>query len=263
MKTPEISTLGMIYAFASLGVSLLILTYFKINLRKDVIITFLRMTVQLLLVGFYLEALFSYNNPLLNIGYIVVMITAADYTILRNSGFTMKLFASTFPAYLISIGAVLIYYIVVVFSPPDVFDARFIIPISGMLLGNSMTRTVVTLDRFYDSIRKDSETYLSYLSMGATQREAMKPFFRQAYRAGMAPALATYSAIGLVSLPGMMTGQILGGSDPMTAVKYQIVIIMAIFAATEISTLLALFLSLRKGFDKNGFLNRGIFRRRG
>jgi len=262
MKAPEISTLGIIYAFASLGVSLLILTYFKINLRKDAIITFLRMTVQLLLVGFYLEALFTFNNPILNIGYIVVMITAADYTILRNSGFTMALFFYTFPAYLISIAAVLSYYIVVVFSPPDIFDARFIIPISGMLLGNSMTRTVVTLDRFYDSIRKDSETYLSYLSMGATQREAMRPFFRQAYKAGMAPALATYSAIGLVSLPGMMTGQILGGSDPMTAVKYQIVIIMAIFAATEISTLLALFLSLRKGFDKNGFLNRGIFRRR-
>lgn len=260
---PEISTMGMIYAFASLGVSLLILSYLKIGLRKDVAIVFLRMTVQLLLVGFYLEALFSFNSPLLNIGYIIIMITAADYTILRNSGFTMKLFASTFPAYLISISAVLIYYIIVVFSPPDIFDARFIIPISGMLLGNSMTRTVVTLDRFYDSIRSNNETYLSYLTMGATQKEAMMPFFRQAYRAGMAPALANYASIGLVSLPGMMTGQILGGSDPMTAVKYQIVIIMAIFAATEISTLLALYFSLGKGFDKNGFLNMEIFRRRG
>ena len=261
MNTADISVSGMIFAFAAVAVSLIILTNLKIKLRKEVILTFVRMTVQLLLVGLYLQVLFDINNPFLNAAYVFVMMIAADYTVLRSSGFTMKLFIYTLPAYMISITAVLVYYMIAVFSPDNVLDARYIIPIAGMLLGNSMTRTVVTLERFYTSIQREYDTYLSYLFMGATYKEAVIPFFRNAYKAGLAPSLANYAAIGLVSLPGMMTGQILGGSNPMVAVKYQIAIILAIFAATEISTMLALIFSLKKGILPTGFLNRSIFRK--
>ncbi len=260
MGAPDITTTGMLFSSAAAIISLIILTLFKVNLKKEVLVTFIRMTVQLLLVGLYLEVMFNLNSPVINSLYIIVMIVAADYTILRSSGFNSSLFFYTLPAYLISIVSVLLFYTVFVFRPENFFDARYIIPVAGMLLGNSMTRTVVTLERFYSSIKRENDTYLSYLSMGATTKEAAIPFFKRAYKAGMAPSLANYAAIGLISLPGMMTGQILGGSDPMIAVKYQLAIIFAIFAATEISTVLALIFSMKKGLKSNGMLNNGIFK---
>lgn len=260
MSASDISTAGMLFSSFAVIISLIILSFFKINLKKEVIVTFIKMTVQLLLVGLYLEVMFNLNNPLINSLYIVIMIIVADFIILKSSGFNSSLFFYTLPAYMISIVFVLLFYTIFVFRPANFFDARYIIPVAGMLLGNSMTRTVVTLERFYSSIKQENDTYLSYLSMGATIKEAAIPFFKKAYKAGIAPSLASYAAIGLISLPGMMTGQILGGSKPMTAVKYQIAIIFAIFAATEISTVFALVFSIKKGFNKNGMLNKGIFK---
>ena len=129
-----------------------------------------------------------------------------------------------------------------------------------MLLGNSMRRTIITLERFYGSIRRDWEGYLSLVMMGATVSEASKPYLRTAYKAGLEPMLANTATMGLVFLPGMMTGQILGGSSPAMAIKYQIVIMLAITAAAELSTLLSVRLSLRRAFDAWGYLRQELFR---
>ncbi|MBW2278381.1 MAG: ABC transporter permease, partial [Deltaproteobacteria bacterium] len=96
--------------------------------------------------------------------------------------------------------------------------------------------------------------------MGASVREAAAPYISTAYRVGLAPWLASMATIGLVFLPGMMTGQILGGSPPLTAISYQIAIIIAIHVATELASMLAIRFSMRKGFDELGFLRLEIFK---
>jgi putative ABC transport system permease protein len=160
----------------------------------------------------------------------------------------------------LAVASVTVYYMVLVFRPTPLYDARHLIPITGMILGNSMNRVIVTLERFYSSVRQHSEGYAASIAMGATVREAAASHLRAAYRAGLSPALANMATIGLASLPGMMTGQILGGSEPMTAVQYQIAIVLAIYLATDLAGLLCVTFSMRRGFDEYGFLRLDIFK---
>ncbi len=180
--------------------------------------------------------------------------------LLRGSGLSLRLFFVTYPALLLAVGLVLAYFMLLVFAPDPVLDARYVIPVAGMLLGNSMNRAIITLERFYSDIRADQAGYVSLVAMGATLREATAPYLATAYRAGLAPSLANTANIGLVFLPGMMTGQILGGSEPMTAIEYQIAIILAIFVTTELASLLAIRFSMIRGFDDLGFLDPSVFR---
>jgi putative ABC transport system permease protein len=101
---------------------------------------------------------------------------------------------------------------------------------------------------------------VQYLSLGATRTEAVMPFLRQAYKASIAPQIGGLATIGLVSLPGMMTGQILGGSSPAVAIKYQIMIMIAIFLTVNLSVLLSLLLSSAHAFDNFDRLKEDIYK---
>jgi putative ABC transport system permease protein len=260
MGTKDISTIGLVIAFSSVAVSLVVYRVTRVGLYRELLVSMGRMSVQLALVGLYLTALFELNHPLLTIGYLLLMVAAANYSVLRNSGLRGRFFAYTFPALLISIGAVLAFFIALVYAPSPLYDARYLIPIAGMLLGNSMNRTIITTERFYSSVKQDPDGLAALLTCGATTREATAPYLRIAYRAGVSPALANLATMGIVSLPGMMTGQILGGSSPLVAIEYQITIILAIFVATDLAALLCIFLSMRRGFDDFGFLRTDIFK---
>jgi len=96
------------------------------------------------------------------------------------------------------------------------------------------------------------------LANGATKQEAARPFLKEAIRTAMAPNLATMATIGLVSLPGVMTGQILGGSDPILAVKYQIMVMVIIFFNSIFSNVLQLHFAVRQGFDENDQLDKSL-----
>ena len=260
MGAQDLSWLGIAIAFVPLLGSLVVFRLLRLRLAGRMVWTMGRMAAQLALVGVYLTYLFKYNHPVLNIAYILLMAAVANAAMLRNSGLTFKLYAATLPALLIALFSVLGFYTMLVFQPHPFYDARYLIPIAGMLLGNSMSRTIVTLERFYSSLRAHPDEYAAYLTMGATVREASMPFLRSAYMAGIAPNLASYATMGLVALPGMMTGQILGGSSPSVAIKYQIAIILAIFAATELATLLCVWLSQRRSFDDFGFLRQDVLK---
>ncbi len=261
METKDITLLGMGLAFATILISVVVLRLTRVRLIGALLLAVFRMTLQLGLVGLYLTFLFELNDPLINLGYVLLMIAVANYSVLRSTGLSLRMFAYTFPALLVAIGATLAYFIVLVYRPDPLLDARYVIPVAGMLLGHSMRRTIITLERFYTSVVQDQEGYASLLGLGATTREALLPYLGSAWRAGLSPALAAMATMGIVSLPGMMTGQILGGSGPIVAIKYQITIIVAIFVATELASLLAVLFSIRGGFDAFGFLRPSTFRR--
>jgi putative ABC transport system permease protein len=256
----DIAWHGMLAAYAVLIVSLLLLRITRVRLARELLVAVARMSLQLYLVGFYLSALFELNSPLVNVAWVLVMVAAANLSLLRGSGLSLRLFFVTYPALLLAVGLVLAYFMLLVFTPDPVLDARYVIPVAGMLLGNSMNRAIITLERFYSDIRADQAGYVSLVAMGATLREATAPYLATAYRAGLAPSLANTANIGLVFLPGMMTGQILGGSEPMTAIEYQIAIILAIFVTTELASLLAIRFSMIRGFGDLGFLDPSVFR---
>lgn len=221
-----------------------------LRLSRDVGISILRMSIQLGLVGIYLKTLFTLNNPWLNGLWILVMLIVADLSILKRAGLKARYFAlATFTAIASSILLSTAYLVILVIQPTHYYDARYIVPLAGMILGNCLQGNVIALERFYSSLRKNENEYTTFLMLGATRWEAVRPYFRDAVKAAINPTIASMATMGLVSLPGMMTGQILGGSEPWLAVKYQIAIMICIFTSTTIACIINLKLSLNIAFN--------------
>ena len=132
------------------------------------------------------------------------------------------------------------------------FDARYFVPISGMLLGNMLSTNVMALNSCYSGVEREKQLFQYLLGNGATLSEALAPFMREALIKSINPALASMAVMGLIALPGTMTGQILGGSSPNVAIKYQITIMVTTFASTLISVLLTLWISRKQSFDEFG-----------
>jgi len=263
MGAGDISYLGMGAALASVLLSLAVYRITRVGLERELLVSVFRMTAQLGLVGMYITFIFKLNHPAVTIAYLFLMVAVANYSVLRNAGLISALFAYTFPALLIAVVSVLGYFFVFVYRPKPLYDAVYLIPVAGMLLGNSMNRTIVTMERFYHAVQQGRDRYAALIAMGATVREAAAPFLKEAYRAGLAPALANMATMGIAFLPGMMTGQLLGGSAPLVAVKYQITIVLAIFVSTDLASLLCITFSMRRGFDPFGFLRADIFKQKG
>lgn len=221
------------------------------QLTRDIGISVLRMTIQLILVGIYLKTLFILNNPWLNGCWILIMLIVADFSILQRAGLKKRYFAlSSFTAIAFSILLSTAYLVLLVIQPTTFYDARYIVPLAGMILGNCMQGNVIALERFYSAVRNNQNEYTTFLMLGATRWEALRPYFRQAIKAAINPTIANMSTMGLVSLPGMMTGQILGGSEPLVAVKYQIAIMICIFTSTTIAIIINLKFSLKIAFNE-------------
>jgi ABC superfamily ATP binding cassette transporter permease (fragment) len=134
------------------------------------------------------------------------------------------------------------------------FDARYFIPIVGILLGNMLGVNVLSLSTYYQGLQRERQLYFYLLGNGATRLEALTPFIRQAIEKAFVPCIANMAVMGLVSFPGTMIGQILGGSTPDTAVRYQILISCITFCAPMLSLIVTLYLGHRYSFDKHGCL---------
>jgi putative ABC transport system permease protein len=130
-----------------------------------------------------------------------------------------------------------------------------------MLLGNSLRGDIIGIDNFYKAIERNKQRRLYALACGATFFESLTPYFKESLTAALQPTIATMATMGIVFLPGMMTGQILGGVSPVLAIKYQIAIMIAIFTATTITVNLTILLTVRTCFDGYGMVRKRIFQR--
>ncbi|MCF6366714.1 MAG: ABC transporter permease [Bacteroidales bacterium] len=261
-KVIDINYFELFTGYALMLIPVLALWYYKTGLVKDTIIATARMTVQLLLVGLYLEYIFELNNALINVSWVIVMSIIATYTIIQRSGLKFRLFfIPVLLSGIISIAVTDTYFLGFVVKIDNVFDARYFIPVTGMLLGNTIRNVIIALDAYYKRIDEEENLYRWYLANGATKKEALLPFMRNALKTAFNPIIATTAIMGLISLPGMMTGQILGGSNPNVAVKYQIMLLITIFSSAVLNVVLTIVFSNRFAFDGFGNLKKGIFRR--
>ncbi len=218
---------------------------------KDSAIAIVRMTMQLFLVGLYLEFMFDYNNQLLNIAWVIIMIFIASTTVIRRSGLHYKQFL--LPVLISGVTSIIItdaFFLGLVIQLDNFFDARYFIPITGMLIGNTLRTIIIALSSYYSNLREKIVFYRWHLANGASREEALHPFRRFALRNAFSPLIATTAIVGLISLPGMMTGQILGGSSPSVAIKYQVMLMITIFSSAVMSVFFTMILSDRFAFDK-------------
>jgi putative ABC transport system permease protein len=253
---------GMGAAYALLSIPLAVILWRGVPIVGQFGVSVFRMTVQLLLVGAYLRLIFDLNNPWLNAGWVLVMIGVADATVLRTLKLRLVRFAlPLLAALLVGTAIPLTVFLVGILHLPDPTEAQYVIPVGGMILGNCLRADIVGLRTFYQSVRSNERVYLHALAQGATRGEALDGYVRGAIEAALSPTLATMATIGLVALPGMMTGVILGGGDPFAAILYQIAIMIAIFTGTALTVLLAIRLTVPAAFDEFGLLDETIWTR--
>lgn len=259
--TVELGWLELGAVYALLLVPLLLLRAVGVALLRDVLVAVVRMTLQLALVGLYLRYIFALDDPRLSGAWIALMVAVAAWDVLGRARLSRR---RLWGCSLLGVGgsavAVTAFLVFAVIRPTPVYDARYLVPVAGMILGNILNSNVIALERFYAAVSQREREYLTLLLLGASRHEARQPYLREALRAALTPTVAGMATMGIVSLPGMMTGQILGGSPPWVAIEYQLAIMVAIFTAVTLSAAGSILLSARAAFDDYGLLRPGVLR---
>jgi putative ABC transport system permease protein len=259
MGAVDINNWTMLWALALIIPVLLMGMYFRIGFTKDLLISTARMVIQLGLVALYLEYLFVLNNTALNIAYSIIMATVAGFSIIKSSKVNLKIFwKSVLISILVPYILVLVYFNAVIIQLDNIFDAQYVIVVGGMILGNILGVNIFILSNFTQQAQLQNNTYLSMKGMGASKFEALRPIIVESIKTSYMPTIAKMATIGIVSLPGMMTGQILGGSSPTVAIKYQIAIMLAILCSGFLSICLQIILGMRVAYNEYDILKLNI-----
>ena len=244
----------------ALGLLLLLIPLFflwqlRTGLVRATLVAAARMIVQLFLISIYLRYLFEWDNPWLNTLWVVIMAVIATHTVGQRTHLRWRVVAvPAFVSFVVSAMLVGAFFLCVVLQLDQPFTARYFIPVMGILMGNMLGVNVLTLSTFYSGVQRERATYYYLLGNGASRFEAWLPFMREAVIKSFTPCIANMAVMGIVALPGTMIGQILGGSAPDVAVKYQMMIVVITMSASMLSLILALWLSTREAFDGYGRL---------
>ncbi len=224
----------------------------RLGISRSLLIAGTRMVIQLLLVGLVLKTVFD-RAELAWIALIAgVMLMVAGYEVTARQKRPMAGLWSMgigVGAMFISAFTVTVLSLTVILGPSPWYTPQYAIPLLGMLLGNTMTGVALSLDRLTQTLWERRGIVEARLMLGHPWSEAIIDIRRDCMRAGMIPTLNAMAAAGIVSLPGMMTGQILAGTPPVEAVKYQILIMCLIMGATTAGTALAVQLACRRLVD--------------
>ena len=223
----------------------------KLGMERLLMIAAARTVVQLLLIGLVLEWVFSRSHWYVVVSLILLMTVVAGVAAVRRtdrrySGIYFNSIVSVWASSWL-IAAVALLGIMHEVEPW--FHPQYAIPLTGMILGNTLNGISLGLNRLGEELSSHRAEVEALLAMGATRSEAARPSIRQAVRTGMIPIVNSMMIVGIVSLPGMMTGQLLAGVEPIQAVKYQIVIMFLIASATALGTVSVVLLSYRRLFN--------------
>lgn len=240
---------------ASLLVLLLALVahWHRLSVSRPLLIAAARTAIQLALIGLVLEALFAVGSLFWVALMATVMLLVAGREVMARQKHrltggwafgigTLSMFISAF--------SVTILTLAVIIGPEPWYTPQYAIPLLGMLLGNTMTGVALSLDRLTESVWRQRAVIENRLMLGQRWQEAISDLRREAMRAGMMPMINAMAAAGIVSLPGMMTGQILAGTAPGLAVKYQVLVMFTITVGSGFGTLAAVMLGSRRLFDQ-------------
>jgi len=227
-----------VLVFINAGLSVI----FRLRVHRSLLIAAIRMVVQLSLVGVVLTTLFSVVSPLwTGLAALVMVLFAGNEAAQRQerglSGWWS--YGLGTGCMMVSSVVVTVFALLTALRPNPWYDPRYAIPLLGMILGNCMTGIALGLDTLTTSLVSRRAGVEARLMLGATRQEAVAPVTRQALRSALMPTINSMSATGVVSLPGMMTGQILGGVPPAEAVKYQILVMFMIAGGTGLGAVTA------------------------
>ncbi|RLQ97085.1 ABC transporter permease [Falsibacillus albus] len=242
----------LLAAYVFVIILIIIVKIRKISRERQIVIATLRMTLQLVMAGYILIFIFDHPHPLLTLLIIAIMETFAIYNVYKQmNGHIPSIFKKTIAVSMAGGTLISLFYfnIIVVHFVPW-YSPRYFIPIAGMIVGNSMTGITLGAKNLLQSIRDQKEKIEGALMLGATPKTAIKPFVDNAFDSAILPTINNMVGMGIVFLPGMMTGQILSGVSPLVAIEYQIAILLGILGSVSLTVIIFIWLITRFLFNK-------------
>ncbi|MDU4598630.1 ABC transporter permease [Clostridium sporogenes] len=233
---------------------LIIMKKSKINETKLLLVASLRMSIQLIIVGYILQYMFSNPNPIFTVSFLILMIMFSIERVIKSRKDLNYNFKIAIGVSLTCSGLFVLFFFVTVVVKKSIFNPQYTIPLAGMIIGNAMTGINIGIKSFMDSIGKEKNRINALINLGIEPKDILRPFINNSLETALIPTLNSMLGMGIIFLPGMMTGQILSGTLPITAIMYQIAIMIAICT----SVCATVFLSLNLGY-KSLYNNRKQF----
>lgn len=248
----ELSFWQILAAYVFIIFLLAIVRWRKIPREKEILISSLRMTFQLLLMGYVLMFLFENPSPWLTSLIVLFMLGFAIWNIFQRVQGPLNWEMKRAIAVSMSIGTILslLYFNFVVIQFAPWFNPRYFIPIAGMIIGNSMTGITLGVQTLTEHLHSQRPRVEAALMLGATPNQAVRKLVNQSFDAAILPTINNMVGAGIVFLPGMMTGQIISGVNPVTAIGYQIAILLGITGAVALSVILFTQLGYKTYFNE-------------
>jgi putative ABC transport system permease protein len=217
----------------------------RADLEEDVGVAVVRSMVQLIAIGYVINAIFDADSLLLVVALIAVMVVFGAFTARRRA----KRVPNALGPLLLALGLAAVTTLGLVVAL-GVFEAepRFLVPVGGMVVGNAMTAAAVALNRLGDEIAADSRRIEATLALGATSTQAAAPIMRRSLRSGLIPLVDSTKTTGLIFFPGTMVGMLLAGADPTDAVRLQLILLYTLLGSVAIAALIATTLAYRNFF---------------
>jgi len=253
----HISLPRLLLSAGLIGVAIILSRRSRLGLERDLVWGAVRGAAQLIAIGYVLLLLFNHERPEWVLLLLAVMLLAAAATAARRveHGPPQRVL---FPRAMAAIGAGAVVAVVPVFAGVvplhPWYEARYLVPISGMMLSNAMNTVALAFERIFASARTEADQVEALLALGATPRQALERQVRATLRAALLPTINGLLTVGLVALPGMMTGQIVSGIEPEQAVRYQIVILYQLVAVAAVAGFVALAFARRLLFTSRSQL---------
>ncbi len=246
----ELNIMQFALIYVLLIIVLAVMKKCQINQTRLLIVASMRMTVQLVLAGLVLTYIFKNPHPVFVVVYLSLMTGFAVYTALsRNKGINKK-FKMIVGISLGVTGLSVVVFFITVIVGVNIFNPQYTIPISGMIMGNAMNGVSLGLKTFNENIKTGRIKIETLINIGVTPQKILTPFVNNALETALLPTLNSMLGMGIISLPGMMTGQILSGTLPNTAILYQIAIIVAISAVTCLAVFCSLYFGCKTLYNK-------------
>jgi putative ABC transport system permease protein len=252
----NLSVFQLSIAYIFVFIMLFIFKSRGIKREKEILIASTRMTIQLTIMGYILMIVFNNPSWWLTSLMIAIMISFAIYNSIKRVKATMSKELKRIIGLSMIFGCLLVaaFFIIVVLNVRPWFNPQYFIPISGMIVGNSMTGISLGANKLCNDFEDKRIEIENSLMLGASPVTAAKKIVNNAFDSAILPTMNNMLTMGIVSLPGMMTGQILSGTFPLTAIKYQIGIMLAILGSTAITTFLFVTFGYRTFFTKDNRL---------
>jgi putative ABC transport system permease protein len=248
-----VSALALSFTFIFVVIAMAVSIWQKLGLERDIAVGTIRSAVQLLAVGYVLQFVFRADLPLLVFLFLGIMIAVASWNAGKHgqglTGIGWRILLTILITESVTLGLFLFLHMIQ-WSP------QYVIPFSGMIIGNAMTVAGLFLNQMNREVQSEAGKIEVLLALGATARQAIHDSLKHSIRSSMIPTIDVLKTVGLVQLPGMMTGMIIAGASPLEAVRYQILIMFSLSSSAAITSMLLALLSYRLWFTKDLRLKR-------